>query len=91
LEEFEKAVGWSYRRNVDEITVLRHKQFVSVIHEQISRVEESLRESFDGKQPLQWVSLDEEERDDLASFSRGLLSARIMELTRLGQTKAGLL
>ncbi|CAI9098513.1 OLC1v1035175C1 [Oldenlandia corymbosa var. corymbosa] len=94
LEEFEKAVRLSYRRSADEITVIRHKQFVSVMHEQISRVEESLREAFDGdgKQPLRWVNLDDEERDDLALFLTGTLeSSQTMNhgAEKVGSTKSG--
>ncbi|KAK6151459.1 hypothetical protein DH2020_014094 [Rehmannia glutinosa] len=37
LEEFEKAVRLSYRNNSDDITITRHKQFVSAIEDQISR------------------------------------------------------
>ncbi|KAL3532821.1 hypothetical protein ACH5RR_006342 [Cinchona calisaya] len=77
LEEFEKAVTLSYKRNADEITMTRHRQFVSAMEDQISCVEAALRESLDvdGKQPLQWVNLDEKERDDLALFLSGSLGS----------------
>ncbi|KAI5675360.1 hypothetical protein M9H77_06310 [Catharanthus roseus] len=76
LEEFERAVRLSYRSRDDEITMTRHRQFVSVIEEQISSVEEALRESFDDeKKPLRWVNLDEKERDDLALFLSGTISS----------------
>lgn len=72
LEEFERAVRLSYRTRADELTMTRHRQFVSVIEGQISSVEAALRESFDdGKQRLRWVDLDETERDDLALFLSG--------------------
>ncbi|OIW18676.1 hypothetical protein TanjilG_13428 [Lupinus angustifolius] len=73
LEEFEKAVRLSYRHHGDDNTTSRHRQFISAIERQISQVEEALRESFskEGKQPLRWVNLNEEERDDLAAFLSG--------------------
>ncbi|KAK6136974.1 hypothetical protein DH2020_029285 [Rehmannia glutinosa] len=73
LEEFERAVRLSYRSHGDDITISRHKQFVSAIDEQISHVESALRESFEaeGKKPFRWVNLDEEECDDLALFLSG--------------------
>ncbi|KAL2502272.1 syntaxin [Forsythia ovata] len=73
LEEFERAVRLSYRNHADEVTKTRHRQFVSVIEDQISRVEATLKESYtvDGNQPFSWVNLDEEERDDLALFLSG--------------------
>ncbi|CAL0307023.1 unnamed protein product [Lupinus luteus] len=73
LEEFEKAVRLSYRHRGDDNTSSRHRQFISAIERQISQVEEALRESFskEGKQPLRWVNLNEEERDDLAAFLSG--------------------
>ncbi|KAF7806625.1 syntaxin-6_N domain-containing protein [Senna tora] len=66
LEEFEKAVR-------HDNTNTRHKQFISAIESQISHVEAALRESYieEGRQPLRWVNLDEEERDDLAAFLSG--------------------
>lgn len=63
----------SYRSHRDDITVSRHSQFVSVLEDQISRVEAALKESFqgEGKKELHWVDLDEEECDDLALFLSG--------------------
>lgn len=63
----------SYRSHKDDITISRHRQFVSVIEEQISHVETELKESFEveGKKPFRWVNLDEEECDDLALFLSG--------------------
>ncbi|XP_054822269.1 uncharacterized protein LOC129320727 isoform X2 [Prosopis cineraria] len=73
LEEFEKAVRLSYRHLGDDNTNTRHKQFISAIENQISHVEAALRESYieEGRQPLGWVNLDDEERDDLAAFLSG--------------------
>ncbi|KAL1534034.1 hypothetical protein AAHA92_31438 [Salvia divinorum] len=73
LEEFEKAVCMSYKSHRDDITVSRHSQFVSVLEDQISRVEAALKESFqaEGKKALHWVNLDEEECDYLALFLSG--------------------
>lgn len=88
LEEFERAVRLSYRTRADELTMTRHRQFVSVIEGQISSVEEALRESFDdGKQPLRWVDLDETECDDLALFLSGSLSSS--KSTNDGDAKLG--
>ncbi|KAG4932434.1 hypothetical protein JHK87_046436 [Glycine soja] len=73
LEEFDKAVRLSYRHHGDDNTSTRHRQFISAIESQITQVEAALRESYieEGKQPLRWVNLDEEERDDLAAFLSG--------------------
>ncbi|KAK4257679.1 hypothetical protein QN277_007239 [Acacia crassicarpa] len=73
LEEFEKAIRLSYRHLGDDNTNTRHKQFISAIESQISHVEAALRESYieEGRQPLGWVNLDDEERDDLAAFLSG--------------------
>lgn len=73
LEEFERAVRLSYRNCADGITTTRHIQFVDAMERQISCVESALKKSYneDGKQPLRWVNLDEEERDDLAIFLTG--------------------
>jgi hypothetical protein len=73
LEEFERAVRLSYGHRGDDSTMARHRQFIAVIENQISHVEATLRESFneEGKEPLRWVNLDEDERDDLAAFLSG--------------------
>lgn len=73
LEEFEKAVRLSYGQRGDDHTAARHGQFITAIENQISQVETALRESFsvEGKQPLRWVQLDEEEHDDFAAFLSG--------------------
>ncbi|KAL3623886.1 hypothetical protein CASFOL_032702 [Castilleja foliolosa] len=73
LEEFEKAVRQSYINNCDDMTITRHKQFVSAIESQINCIEKALSESLnmEGKKPFRWVNLDEEECDDLALFLSG--------------------
>ncbi|XP_017982457.1 PREDICTED: uncharacterized protein LOC18589312 isoform X1 [Theobroma cacao] len=73
LEEFERAIRLSHGHRHDDITATRHRQFIAAIEIQICRVEDALKEAFieEGKQPLRWVNLDEEERDDLAMFLSG--------------------
>jgi hypothetical protein len=73
LEEFAKAVRMSHAYRYEDNTNARHRQFIEAIEHQISHVETALLKSFSekGKQPLQWVNLDEEERDDLAMFLSG--------------------
>ncbi|XP_039141831.1 uncharacterized protein LOC120279052 [Dioscorea cayenensis subsp. rotundata] len=71
LEEFERAVRLSHENcSSEENTITRHKQFIAAIGDRISHVEKALSDSLiqDGKQPLRWVQLDDEERDDLAAF-----------------------
>ncbi|VVB11010.1 unnamed protein product [Arabis nemorensis] len=73
LEEFERAVRLSHGNCRDDTTLTRHKQFVAAIENQIYRVESALQEALseNGKQPLRWVDLNKEERDDLAMFLSG--------------------
>ncbi|EOA16995.1 hypothetical protein CARUB_v10005233mg [Capsella rubella] len=73
LEEFERAVRLSHGNCRDDNTLTRHKQFVAAIESQIYRVESALQEALseNGKQPLRWVDLNKEERDDLAMFLSG--------------------
>lgn len=73
MEEFERAVRLSHGLGCDDNTTARHRQFIAAIGNQISHVEEALRESFngEGKEPLQWVNLDQQECDDLALFLSG--------------------
>uniref|UniRef100_A0A1J3CK24 Syntaxin 6/10/61 N-terminal domain-containing protein n=1 Tax=Noccaea caerulescens TaxID=107243 RepID=A0A1J3CK24_NOCCA len=73
LEEFERAVRLSHRQCRDDTTLSRHKQFVTAIENQIYRVQSALQEALseNGKQPLRWVDLNKEERDDLAMFLSG--------------------
>lgn len=71
LEEFERAVHLSHGKySSEENTITRHRQFIAAIKNQIRDTESELNDSFteEGKQPLSWVQLDEEERDDLALF-----------------------
>lgn len=71
LEQFEKAIGSSNDKySLEEGTVARRRQFVVAIEDQISRVEKEINGSLmdDGKRGLNWVNLDEEERDDLVAF-----------------------
>nr|XP_043620488.1 uncharacterized protein LOC122592350 [Erigeron canadensis] len=73
LDEFQKAVRMSNKYTVNDVRTTRHEQFVSVIASQISGVELALKEYYsdEGRKPLRWVNLDEEERDDLAMFLSG--------------------
>ncbi|CAA6671075.1 unnamed protein product [Spirodela intermedia] len=71
LEEFERAVRESHRRKpLDKSAVIRHNQFILAMEDQIVQVEKALGQSLveEGKEPLQWIQLDEEERNDLALF-----------------------
>ncbi|KGN61136.1 uncharacterized protein LOC101213145 [Cucumis sativus] len=74
LEEFEKAVRVSYRSRSEEHLLERHRLFIAAIGNQISHVEAALRKSYDkeGRQPLRWVNLNEEECNDLATFLSGV-------------------
>ncbi|XP_073317729.1 uncharacterized protein [Primulina huaijiensis] len=74
LEEFEKAVHLSYRKHADDITITRHRQFVSALEDQISHVEVALKESFnvEDKKSLRWVDLDHENCEDFALFLSGI-------------------
>lgn len=73
LEEFERAVRSSYGRSSNDDAKDRHHEFVVAIENQISNVENSLRESSlsEGKPPMPWVRLDEGERIELALFLSG--------------------
>ncbi|KAL6977737.1 hypothetical protein U1Q18_026525 [Sarracenia purpurea var. burkii] len=73
LEEFERAIRQSYRNRADDATMARHRQFVDAIENQISGVETALQESFreEGRQPIRWVNLNEDECNDLAIFLSG--------------------
>ncbi|KAJ7979468.1 Syntaxin/t-SNARE family protein [Quillaja saponaria] len=97
LEEFERAVRLSYRHQGDDNSTSIHRQFISAIESQISRVEAALRESFSegGRQPLRWVHLDEDERDDLAAFLSGTslnkqsVKEECLEVTSLKTSRQG--
>ncbi|KAL5988151.1 hypothetical protein ACLOJK_035914 [Asimina triloba] len=73
LEEFERAVRSSYGHPSVDAARSRHRQFVTAISSQVSKVEKSLRQSEDeeGRTNLSWVRLDEGERDELAAFLSG--------------------
>lgn len=73
LEEFERAVRSSYKKNDVDEAKDRHGQFILAMEEKISVVEKSLQESsvVDGKTSTQWVRLDEGERDEFALFLSG--------------------
>ncbi|XP_071689382.1 uncharacterized protein [Rutidosis leptorrhynchoides] len=70
LEEFERAVVSSYVKNSPDDTKNRHRDFISAIENQISRVERSWNDSVGstGKPPRPWIRLDEGERKELALF-----------------------
>ncbi|KAL6659187.1 hypothetical protein ACP70R_003227 [Stipagrostis hirtigluma subsp. patula] len=71
LEQFERAVRSSNDKySLEESTVARRKQFIVAIEEQISRIEKAINGSLidSGKQGLNWVKLDDEERNDLVAF-----------------------
>uniref|UniRef100_A0A1S4E2P4 Syntaxin 6/10/61 N-terminal domain-containing protein n=1 Tax=Cucumis melo TaxID=3656 RepID=A0A1S4E2P4_CUCME len=74
LEEFEKAVRVNCRSRSEEHLLERHRLFIAAIGNQISHVEAALRKSYDkeGRQPLRWVNLNEEECNDLATFLSGV-------------------
>ena len=77
LEEFDRAsLSTSNPPNeTEDDKMIRHGQFVESIGNQILVVEDALRnlEIEDGRTPLVWVNLDEEERDELAMFLSGPL------------------
>ncbi|KAG4186127.1 hypothetical protein ERO13_A08G023208v2 [Gossypium hirsutum] len=73
LEEFERAIRLSHGHRSDEITATRHKQFISAIEKAFIK---------EGKQPLQWVNLDEEECDDLAIFLSGTSPSLLQPSTK---------
>lgn len=71
LEEFERAVKLNHENcSSEENIISRRRQFVYAIENQICHIEKALNASLieEGKQPLHWVQLNEEERDDLAVF-----------------------
>ncbi|XP_062195737.1 uncharacterized protein LOC133898928 [Phragmites australis] len=71
LEQFERAVSSSNDKySLEEGTVARRRQFVVAIEDKISCVEKAIKGSLidSGRQGLNWVRLDEEERDDLVAF-----------------------
>lgn len=73
LEEFARAVRSSYARSSSEDARDRHHEFIVAMEDQISKIENALRESAlsEGKTSLPWVRLDEGECNELASFLSG--------------------
>lgn len=74
LEEFGQAVRSSYTNsNSEEDERDRHQDFIVAIGSQIAKVENSLNDSVvsNGKPPLPWMKLDEQERNELALFLSG--------------------
>ncbi|XP_057469385.1 uncharacterized protein LOC130758476 [Actinidia eriantha] len=73
LEEFERAVKCSYINSLADDSKERHRQFITAIECQISKIKSSLHESAisDGKPPLPWLRLDEGECHELALFLSG--------------------
>ncbi|XP_050884920.1 uncharacterized protein LOC127088048 isoform X2 [Lathyrus oleraceus] len=76
LDEFQRAVKSSYRKSSSDDARNRHQDFVAAIEAKISKVENllQLHESvpLGSKVSLPWVSLDEGERNELASFLSGM-------------------
>lgn len=71
LEEFERAVGLNHENYPqEENKITRHRAFVAAIRNQICCIEKTMNDSLlaEGKQPLRWVQLDEDERDEFETF-----------------------
>ncbi|XP_068664137.1 uncharacterized protein [Aristolochia californica] len=76
LEDFERAINLSSlsaRSQFREEAVLRHKQFIRAIREQISVVEKNLGYPVSGDKDknMNWVGLNEHDKDGLALFLSG--------------------
>lgn len=73
LEEFKRAVRSSYVKSSGDDARDRHHDFMVAIEDQVSKIENSLKESAlsEGKTSLPWVRLDEGECNELASFLSG--------------------
>ncbi|CAN6438894.1 unnamed protein product [Victoria cruziana] len=76
LEDFERAVGLSgiyHKVSLNKDAVSRHSQFIKAIREQITLMEQNLRQPSiqNGKAENQWVSLNAQDRDQLALFLSG--------------------
>ncbi|KAK1324146.1 hypothetical protein QJS10_CPA02g01479 [Acorus calamus] len=71
LEEFDRFVRLSH--GMGDKTLARRRQFVAVIENQVSHIEKVIQESLieDGKQPLRWVQLNDEESNELEVFLSG--------------------
>ncbi|XP_052165868.1 uncharacterized protein LOC127782639 [Oryza glaberrima] len=71
LEQFERAISMSNDKySLEEGTLARRRQFVVAMEDQISQVEKQINDySIDNdRRGLNWVKLDDEERDDLVAF-----------------------
>ncbi|KAK1316805.1 hypothetical protein QJS10_CPA05g02341 [Acorus calamus] len=73
LEEFDRAISLSCRNVMEDNAIARRRQFVAVIENQVSHIEKVIQDSLieDGKQPLRWVQLDDEESSELEAFLSG--------------------
>ncbi|XP_062002619.1 uncharacterized protein LOC133720374 isoform X1 [Rosa rugosa] len=76
LEDFERAVSFSAMTGKSQIrgdVILRHKQFIRAIREQIAYVEKSLEGTSigDPMRQTEWINLNEQDRDGLALFLSG--------------------
>lgn len=80
MEEFERAVENSYTKFSTEDAKTRHREFITAIESQISKVSRTLDESSNitGKPPRPWVQrLNEGETEEFASFLSGSPEASI--------------
>ncbi|KAK9141263.1 hypothetical protein Scep_010944 [Stephania cephalantha] len=76
LQDFEKAVNMSAlsdRSSARGDTISRHKQFIAAIRGQIIHVDKSLEgpSTGDFARNIQWINLNEQDRDGLALFLSG--------------------
>lgn len=73
LEEFGKAVNFSYKNGSVDDSKDRHRDFIDAMDSQVKKVEKSLNVSAvsRGKPPKPWTWLDEGECDELATFLSG--------------------
>ncbi|KAL3532092.1 hypothetical protein ACH5RR_005613 [Cinchona calisaya] len=76
LEDFEREVNMlamADKSVVRENVISRHKQFIGAIREQIVNVEKSFERTSvgDSVRNMEWVGLNEKDRDGLASFLSG--------------------
>lgn len=73
MEEFEKAVEYSYSKLSCKETKTRHREFITAMESQVLRVEKCLDESTvtTKKPPRPWVRLDEGESNELELFLSG--------------------
>lgn len=71
LEEFERAVSSSYENYPsEENTINRHREFIAALRNQICCTEKAMNDSLlaEGRQPLRWVQLDDNEREEFETF-----------------------